>query len=80
MVGWDCWMISSNMEALKFVGLKPTRKIKVFNGSLECSFRKYNIYEGSKKAKYNQEPKDEKQLEKEEKRRLARERAKAREL
>jgi len=56
MKGYDCWIISSNFEAFKFVGLRPDRKIKVYNGSLECSFRKYSIYEGSKKAKYqNQE-------------------------
>ena len=41
------------MDAFKFVGLRPERKIKMFNGDLECSFRKYSIYEGSKKAKYN---------------------------
>jgi putative N6-adenine-specific DNA methylase len=56
MKGYDCWIISSNFEAFKFVGLRPDKKIKVFNGSLECSFRKYSIYEGSKKGKYmNQE-------------------------
>lgn len=52
MKGFSCWILSSNMEALKFVGLRPDRKIKVFNGDLECSFRKFSIYEGSKKAKY----------------------------
>ena len=53
MKGFDCWILSSNMDAFKFVGLRPERKIKMFNGDLECSFRKYSIYEGSKKAKYN---------------------------
>lgn len=52
MKGFNCWVLSSNMEAFKFVGLRPDRKIKVFNGDLECSFRKYSIYEGSKKGKY----------------------------
>ena len=55
MTGYECWLLSSNMEAFKFVGLRPTRKIKLFNGNLECSFRQYSIYEGSKKAKFNQE-------------------------
>jgi putative N6-adenine-specific DNA methylase len=53
MHGFSCWIVSSNMEAFKSVGLKPTKKLKVFNGSLECSFRKYEIYEGSKKGKFN---------------------------
>lgn len=79
MVNWDCWVISSNMEALKMVGLRPTRKIKVFNGNLECSFRKFNIYEGSKKTKFQKAPLTEEEKEKAEKRRLARERVKARE-
>ncbi len=52
MKGFDCWVLSSNTEAMKFIGLRPDRKIKVFNGDLECSFRKFGIYEGSKKGKY----------------------------
>ena len=47
--GWDAWIISSNMEALKFVGLRPSQKIKLFNGALECRFNKYELYRGSKK-------------------------------
>ena len=49
MKGFDCWVISSNEEALKNIGLKPDKKIKLFNGDLECSFRKYRIFEGSRK-------------------------------
>ena len=47
--GWDAWIISSNLEALKFVGLHPSKKIKLFNGALECRFNKYELYKGSKK-------------------------------
>lgn len=54
----QCWLLSSNYEAMKFVGLKPDKKVKLFNGDLECSFRKYSIYTGSKKAK-NEGMKDE---------------------
>ncbi|WP_375334230.1 class I SAM-dependent RNA methyltransferase [Flagellimonas sp. C4] len=49
--GTEAWLITSNMEALKHVGLKPSRKIKTFNGKLEARLVKYEIYEGSKKAK-----------------------------
>lgn len=52
MTGYECWLLSSNMDAFKKVGLKPSKKLRVFNGKLECSFRNYSIYEGSKKAKY----------------------------
>lgn len=51
----DAWFITSNLEALKFVGLRPSRKIKVFNSHLESRLVKYAIYEGSKKAKFNKE-------------------------
>ncbi len=47
--GWNAWIISSNEEALKNVGLKPSQKIKLFNGSLECKFMKYEMYQGTKK-------------------------------
>ncbi len=50
--GTNAWFISGNLEALKFVGLKPSRKIKLFNGSLEARLVKYEMYEGSKKGKY----------------------------
>lgn len=50
--GTDAWLITSNLEALKYVGLRPSRKIKTFNGKLEARLVKYDIYEGSKKGKY----------------------------
>ena len=46
-----CWIISSSEEGLKSVGLKPDKKIRLYNGELECSFRKYSVYTGSKKIK-----------------------------
>jgi putative N6-adenine-specific DNA methylase len=49
--GWSAWIISSNIPALKSVGLKPSRKIHLFNGSLECKFHKFEMYKGSKKRK-----------------------------
>ncbi len=49
----NAWLITSNLEALKFVGLRPSRKIKVFNAKLEARLVKYEMYEGSKKAKKN---------------------------
>ncbi len=48
----EAWFITANLEALKFVGLRPSRKIKLFNGKLEARLVKYEIYEGSKKGKY----------------------------
>ena len=49
--GCTIWLISSDIENMKLIGLKPNHKIKVMNGELECSFRKFEVYEGSQKAK-----------------------------
>ena len=51
----QAWMISSNMEALKHVGLRPSRRIKLYNGKLESRFVCYQMYSGSKKAKKQKE-------------------------
>jgi putative N6-adenine-specific DNA methylase len=50
--GTNAWMITANLEALKYVGLKPSRKIKLFNAGLEARLVKYEMYEGSKRAKF----------------------------
>ena len=47
--GSQAWFITANMEALKHVGLRPTRRIKVFNGKLESKLVKYELYSGTKK-------------------------------
>jgi len=50
----DAWFITSDFDnGLKSVGLRTSRKIKVFNGKLECRFVKYEMYKGSKKASKN---------------------------
>ncbi len=49
------WIISSSEEGLKSVGLKPSKKYKVFNGDLECGFRCYETYAGTKRFGENQE-------------------------
>ena len=51
--GTQAWMITSNLEALKFVGLRPSKRIKLFNGKLEARLVRYEMYEGSKKANKN---------------------------
>ena len=49
--GYDFWVISSNMEALKHLRLRTSRKITMYNGSLECKFNKYEMYRGTKKVR-----------------------------
>jgi len=43
------WIITSDLEAVKKIGLRPSRKVKLFNGKLECRFLQYETYEGTKK-------------------------------
>ncbi len=48
----DAWLITSDFDqGLKNVGLRTSKKIKLFNGKLECRFVKYEMYKGSKKVK-----------------------------
>lgn len=42
--GYQAWFISSDLESLKFIGLKPSKKIILFNGPLECRFVKFDLY------------------------------------
>ena len=49
--GTEAWFITANLEALKYVGLRTSRRIEVYNSHLESRLVKYEIYEGSKKAK-----------------------------
>lgn len=48
--GTSAWFIVADLEAIKHVGLRPSRKIKLFNAKLESRLLNYKIYEGSKKA------------------------------
>ena len=47
--GYTAWILSGDMESAKHIGLKPSRKIKLYNGQLECKFLKFELYSGSKK-------------------------------
>jgi putative N6-adenine-specific DNA methylase len=42
--GWEAWLISSNRNAIKNVGLRPDKRITVYNGALECSFQKFGLW------------------------------------
>lgn len=45
----EAWIITSSSEAIKNIGLRPSRKIKLFNGKLESTLLNISIYEGTKK-------------------------------
>ena len=47
--GTTAWLITSNKESLKHIGLKPKEKLTLFNGALECILLNYEMYQGTKK-------------------------------
>ena len=47
--GTTAWFITSNLEALKHIGLKTSRKIKLYNAKLEARLVRYDMYSGTKK-------------------------------
>jgi putative N6-adenine-specific DNA methylase len=49
----EAWIISGNIEALKFIGLRPSRKIRLFNGPIECKLQKYELFRGKKGGEQN---------------------------
>ena len=53
--GYEAWIITGNMAVAKFIGLRPSRKIILYNGPLESRFIKFEMYRGSKKASKNSE-------------------------
>lgn len=47
--GYTAWIISSNVSALKKVGLAASQRLTLFNGPLECKYYKFELYKGSKR-------------------------------
>jgi len=52
--GFEAWILSSNKSALKRFGLKTSKRLTLYNGPLECKYHQYELYAGSKKAKYKE--------------------------
>lgn len=44
------WFITSDLEGLKHVGLRTSKKIPLKNGDLDCKFVRYDMYAGTKKS------------------------------
>jgi len=45
--GWDCWFLSADTRLPKLIGLKPMRKIPLYNGPLECRLYGFRMVSGS---------------------------------
>ena len=48
-IGGDAWVLSYREECFEQIGLKPSIKIPLYNGSLECELRKYQMFDGKLK-------------------------------
>ncbi len=48
-VGCDAWIISNREEFFANVGMRPSTKYALFNGNIECEFRKYQVFDGKLK-------------------------------
>ena len=46
--GMEAWIITNQNEASEKIGLRPSQKIKLMNGPIECEFRKYELFKGKR--------------------------------
>ena len=48
-MGYNAWVLSYKEECFEKIGLHPSERIKLMNGSLACEYRQYEMFEGTKK-------------------------------
>ena len=48
-MGYQAWIISYKEECFDKIGLRPSVKMKLMNGSLECQYYGYELFEGTNK-------------------------------
>jgi putative N6-adenine-specific DNA methylase len=44
----QAWILSSSANLMHKIGLKPSQKVKLMNGALECTYQKYELFEGKR--------------------------------
>lgn len=57
-VGYTGYVFTGNLDLAKHVGLRSDQRITFFNARIECRLLEYNLYDGSKKSKINNEEED----------------------
>jgi len=53
--GWKAWILTGSPEGAVAIGLRPNRRIKVFNGPIECRLLGYELFEGKRKERFGKE-------------------------
>ncbi len=46
--GYEAWVLSGNLRSLKRLGLRPSKRVPLLNGAIDCRFNKYELYGGSR--------------------------------
>lgn len=54
--GYTAWVISGNLDAAKQIGLRPSRKVRLFNGPIECRLLRFDLYRGTRRTPAEPEP------------------------
>lgn len=54
--GYQAWIFSGNPGAMKYVGLRTSRKLTLFNGPIKCKYHQYELYDGSLKKSHRDKP------------------------
>jgi putative N6-adenine-specific DNA methylase len=54
--GYQAWIFSGNPEAMKYVGLRTSRKLTLYNGAIKCKYHQYELYDGSMKKSHPDNP------------------------
>ena len=44
----QAWILSSSSDLIHKIGLKPSVKVRLLNGALECTYQKYELFEGKR--------------------------------
>lgn len=54
--GYSAWILSYREECFDKIGLRPSARIALMNGALDCEFRRYDIFRGKRKELYEDTP------------------------
>ncbi|MBI3356248.1 MAG: class I SAM-dependent RNA methyltransferase [Nitrospirae bacterium] len=55
-VGWRVYLFTGDLRAPKLIGLAPSKRIPLFNGSIECRLYEFLLVQGGARRRLNQSP------------------------
>ncbi|MGI6320281.1 MAG: THUMP domain-containing class I SAM-dependent RNA methyltransferase [Bacteroidales bacterium] len=47
--GYSAWIILPGKENMKYIGLRPSKRSTLYNGPIECTYAKFEIFAGRRK-------------------------------